>query len=61
MAIAGLSYLPSTVRPISLVRGLPIGIQLAATHGAERTLLELALELEAAKPFRAIHGPLRNG
>lgn len=36
--------------------GLPIGMQLAGTHGAERTLLELAFELEAAKPFRKIQG-----
>lgn len=34
--------------------GLPIGIQLAAPHGMERTLLELAYELEATKPFRKI-------
>lgn len=34
--------------------GLPIGIQLAATHGQERTLLELAFELEAAYPWRRI-------
>ena len=33
---------------------LPIGIQLSAAHGAERTLLELAYELEAAQPFRRI-------
>ncbi|MGZ3456152.1 MAG: amidase [Polyangiales bacterium] len=29
--------------------GLPIGVQLMATHGAERVLLELAGELEAAR------------
>ena len=34
--------------------GLPIGVHLSAAHGAERTLLEIAYELEAAKPFRRI-------
>ncbi|MDF1821739.1 MAG: amidase [Alcanivoracaceae bacterium] len=33
---------------------LPIGVQLAGAHGGERTLLELAYELEAARPFRRI-------
>ena len=31
--------------------GLPIGVQLNGRHGDERTLLELAFELEAAQPF----------
>jgi amidase len=31
--------------------GLPIGVQFAATLGGERTLLELALEIEAAAPW----------
>lgn len=39
----------------SCANGLPIGVQLQATHGAERTLLELAFELEAAQPFRRIN------
>jgi amidase len=34
--------------------GLPIGVQLMAAHGAERTLLELSFELEGAQPFRRI-------
>lgn len=32
--------------------GLPLGVQAAAGWGRERTLLELALELEQARPFR---------
>jgi amidase len=31
--------------------GMPIGVHFAANHGAERTLLELAFELEQARPF----------
>jgi amidase len=34
--------------------GLPIAVQLSAAHGAERTLLELAFELEQATPWRRI-------
>jgi len=35
-------------------RGLPIGAHFSAAHGAERTLLELAFELEQAKPWQRI-------
>lgn len=35
-------------------RGLPIGLQFSAAHGDERTLLELAYELEAVQPWRRI-------
>jgi amidase len=38
----------------STADGLPIGVQLMARHGDERTLLELAYELEAASPFRRL-------
>ena len=34
--------------------GLPIGVQLMGHIGAERTLLELAYELESAAPFRRL-------
>ena len=34
--------------------GMPIGVHVSADHGAERTLLELAFELEAAQPFARI-------
>lgn len=35
-------------------KGLPLGIHFSAAHGDERTLLELAFELEAAAPFARI-------
>lgn len=34
--------------------GLPIGVQLNGRHGEERTLLELAFELEATYPFQRL-------
>lgn len=36
--------------------GLPIGIHLSARVGADRTLLELAYELEATRPFPSLLG-----
>ncbi|MBX3421311.1 MAG: amidase [Pirellulaceae bacterium] len=43
---------PAISLPMGMSReGLPIGIQLAAAHGAERTLLELAYELEQVQPW----------
>lgn len=35
-------------------QGLPVAVHCSAAHGAERTLLELAFELEQAKPWRRI-------
>ena len=35
--------------------GLPIGVQFSALQGDEKTLLELAFELEQARPWRRIH------
>jgi amidase len=34
--------------------GLPIGVQLMARHGDERTLLQVGYQLEAAAPFRRL-------
>ena len=31
--------------------GLPVGIQFSAANGAEKTLLEIAYEMEAAQPW----------
>ena len=39
--------------------GLPIGVHFSAAHGDERTLLELAFELEAARPFARIQDQVR--
>lgn len=35
--------------------GLPLGVHFSAAHGDERTLLELAFELEQARPFARIN------
>jgi amidase len=35
-------------------KGLPIAVQFSSAHGAERTLLELAFEIEQARPWRRI-------
>lgn len=37
--------------------GMPIGVHFAGRHGDERTLLELAYELEQARMFRRIQDP----
>lgn len=43
---------PAVSLPYGLTdEGLPIGVQLSADLGEERTLLELAFELEAARPW----------
>jgi amidase len=38
-------------------RGLPIGVQLTSSQGHEARLLEVAYELESARPFARIQGP----
>ena len=43
---------PAISIPAGLSReGLPIGIQLASRHGDERTLLELAYQIEQLQPW----------
>jgi amidase len=49
---------PAMSVPLSMsASGLPIGSQFAARVGAERTLLELAYELEAARPWAGRWAP----
>ena len=46
---------PAIALPVGAAsNGLPIGVQLTAAHGDERTLLEIAYELEQARPWRRI-------
>lgn len=48
---------PAIALPLGVTgEGLPVGVHLMAGHGDERTLLELAYELEAARPFRRLGG-----
>jgi amidase len=35
--------------------GMPVGVQFAAPYGQDGLLLEIALELEAAQPFRHLY------
>jgi amidase len=42
---------PAMSVPLQQVGGLPVGIHFAAAPGSDRTLLELAFELEAARPW----------
>ena len=47
---------PAIALPLgSSLAGLPLGMQFTAAHGDERTLLELAYELEQAKPWPLLH------
>lgn len=50
---------PAISLPLAMAdEGLPIGVQLSAAHGDERTLLETAFYLEAAQPFTRITDPV---
>ena len=56
--LANVSGAPAISLPISSTSdNLPLSIHLASHHGDERTLLELAYEIEEAKPWRKIHTP----
>jgi amidase len=50
---------PAISLPVGLSReGLPIGLQFAARHGDERTLLELAYEFEQLRPWPSLQSQL---
>ena len=42
------------LEPVQAADGMPVGMMLSATKGHEARLLELAYELEEARPFRGI-------
>ncbi|GAA1463452.1 amidase [Williamsia maris] len=53
---------PAISLPVEVTStGLPLGLQLSANLGGEATLLELAYELEADRPFRNIDSAHHNG
>ena len=49
--VANLAGAPAMSIPLNWVDGLPVGAHFLARRGQERTLLELAFELEAAAPW----------
>jgi amidase len=55
--VQNVSGTPAISLPLTRSQGgLPIGIQLGSAMGAERTLLELAIELEEASPWPTLAG-----
>jgi amidase len=52
---ANLTGQPALSLPLALIDGVPAGIQLTATPGADLLLLRVAAQLEQAKPF--VHHP----
>lgn len=56
---ANAAGIPSLSLPLCFdeTTGIPVGILFCAGRGQERLLLELALQLEQAAPFRRIHAP----
>ncbi len=58
-AIAGLCYLPSTVRPIGMVRNLPVGIQIVGPYLEDASTIRFAELLDPLCPsmnYPAHHG-----
>jgi amidase len=54
-SIYNLSGSPAITLPLGRsTAGLPIGVQFGAAHGGDQTLLELALSIEAARPWEAM-------
>jgi amidase len=56
LPLFNISGSPAISLPLGVAsNNMPVGVQFAAPYGRDALLLELALELEAAKPFRHIY------
>ncbi len=56
LPLFNISGSPAISLPLGVAsNGMPVGVQFAAPYGQDRLLLELALELESAQPFRQIY------
>ena len=43
------------ISDLNAFEGLPIGMQFVADYGHDKKLIELAFELEAAKPWKTLY------
>lgn len=56
LPLFNISGSPAISLPLGVAaNGMPVGVQFAAPYGQDGLLLELALELESAQPFRQIY------
>jgi amidase len=57
-AAANLTGQPAASVPFAVADGLPIGVQLVGRVGAEATLIRLAAQIEAARPWMEARPPV---
>ena len=56
LPLFNISGAPAISLPLGIAsNNMPVGVQLVAPHGQDKLLLEIALELEAANPWRFMY------